>query len=305
MTTNTGNEPTQRGLFPWGARATYAVGKTRRQRQTQHKNQMNILLMTLGGAFLAGLIVVYINYLGAGSTKSVNCEDYPEFCVPLAGGATGSASEFALVESETVRTITPEESNGAEGVVRGVGENNMPFIGNPDAPIHFAVMADYACSHCQDFHYNDLDHFIEDYVLTGKATVHVGLMTGTGGASSQTASQATMCAAEQGAFWEFQDEMYRLARSMYVTDAFSIGQLQDSADKMGIDSDELRSCIASGRYASTVDSWTTWALDRGVTGTPTVLVSYGDSGNWRRLQGAERSYENLAGLTENALASVQ
>lgn len=299
MTTNTKNKDQERGLFPWGARASYPVGKTRRQRQSQYRQQMNVLLITLGVVIVAGLLVSYINYLNAGSTKAINCEAYPEYCVPLAGGAEGG-SEFAANESAQARTIAPEESTAAPGVVRGFAEENMPFLGNPDAPIQFAVMADYACSHCQDYHDGDLERFIDDYVLTGQATVQIGYMTGTGGAASHTASQATLCAGEQGGLWEFQDEMYRLARSSFVTEAFSIPNLQDTAGEMGLDEDEFRSCLTSGRYITTVDGYTTWALDHGVTGTPTVLFRTAGSDTWTRLNGGQRSYSNMAAMTENA-----
>ncbi len=72
---------------------------------------------------------------------------------------------------------------------------------------------------------------------------------------------------------------------------------------MGLDADKLVSCISSSKYQLWLDDYRVFTNDNGVTGTPTVLVSYGDSGTWAKLEGAYRSYDNLKTLTEQANAA--
>lgn len=285
--------------LPWRGRAQYARGRTRKQRQDQYNSQIKVLSIVLAVTLVAAGLFIYANWLQTGNTKAASCADFPEFCVPLAGGVSGGG-EMANLEAPSARTLDGE-STAAEGVVRGVNDDFMPFMGNPDAPIHFVLMADYACPHCQDYHANDYQKFFDDYVLTGQATMAIGLLTGTGGQYSQTASTAALCAGEQGAFWEFNDELFRLAESMGASSAFSLSRLQESAREMGLDWDAMRSCIASGRYNPVMQSYTTVALDAGVTGTPTVLVRQGNA-PWRQML---PYYPNLAAVTEQANNSAE
>ena len=301
MTTQTKGTSEQKKSIPWRKRADFQVGKTRKQRQSQYRQQVNALLIIVLAAVVMGGLVVSLNYRGAGSTKTVSCEEYPEYCVPLAGGATGSGA-IAANETTDSRTLDTE-SYGASGVVRGFNSDNVAFMGDPNAPIHFVTVSDFACSHCQDFHQGELKQFFNDYVLTGQATFGFVMTTGTGGAYSEIASQAALCAGEQGAYWEMSDELFRLANSMGVQSAFSLAQIKRSADDMGLDSNELVDCVNSSRYLSFLNSYRTLAQDNGVTGTPTVLFRYSPTGEWNKVQ--NRSYESLQAMTEAANASAQ
>ena len=185
------------------------------------------------------------------------------------------------LESAGSRTLD-EASQGAEGVVRYVDDSTVVTIGDPNAPIHFRLVADFACSHCNDYHESDRSRILNDFVLTGQATLGIVMTTGTGGGYSEIASQAALCAGDQGAFWEMGDELYRLARSQGVQAGFNLSQIRQSADTMGLDVDKLMSCVSSGRYQAFLASYITIANDLGVTGTPTMLVSYGDQ--WTKLE---------------------
>jgi protein-disulfide isomerase len=295
MTTKTQPEP--RGF--WRKRATFQVGATARQRKIQYRQQMNALTIVVLATVVAGGLFIWINWTGAGSAKSVSCAEFPQFCVPFIGGATGDDESITTNEAEGVRELD-EPSKGAEGVVRGF-RDNMIFLGDPSAPIHFAVVFDFACSHCQDYHNGDLPRFIDDYVLTGQATVQYAFTTGTGQTFSETASQAALCAGEQGAAWEMTDELFRLTNSMGIQNAANMSQVRSSANTMGLDGDQLVECTASGKYRSFIAStYRTFANDNGVTGTPTVLVSYGDSTGWTIA--TDRSYSGLQQMTDAANA---
>jgi protein-disulfide isomerase len=296
MKTGIPQEPTRSSL--WRKRATFEVAKSRHHRQVQYKDQIKALVLILCAVLVIGVIVILSNWREAGGTQKVNCQNYPEYCVPLAGGVTGDG-EIAQAETSESRDLYGE-SNGAEGVVRGFTSDNVPFIGDPNAPAHFRVIADYSCSHCNDYHREDLHRFIKDYVLKGKAVLETVMTTGTGGAYSVTATQGALCAAEQGAYWEMSDELFRLSRSMGVEAAYSISQIKKSADSMGLDSKKLVDCVTSQRYTSIIESYHTFANDQGVTGTPTLLVRYGDSQEWHVLDSTQRTYDNMKTLTEGA-----
>ncbi len=285
-------QPTRSGPLPWGARAAFRPGKTRRQRQEQWRQQTTILGVILAVSVVASAVFIIANWQQVDEIKTVSCAAFPQFCVPLAGGSTA----MPALEASGARQIDAE-SSGVPGVVRGVDANGIPTIGDPSAPIHVVTVSDYACPHCQDYHDTDVPRFIEDYVLTGQATFGFVLTTGTGQFYSETASQAALCAGEQGAFWEMSAEMFRLARTRQLASAFSLDQIRDSAKEMGLDGDKLIECVASNRYASSLRQFRTFATDNGVNATPTVLVSYGDANRWTIVR---RDYETLKQLTEAA-----
>ncbi len=220
--------------------------------------------------------------------------------MPLAGGATGSDVSITSNEAADARTLDGA-GTAAPGVVRGF-RDNMPFIGNPQAPIHFVMFSDFACPHCQDYHKAELKQFIHDFVETGQATFQLVMLSGTGGPYSETASQAALCAGEQGAFWEMSDEMFRLAEAYGPQNGFDLSRIRSSADDMGLDGDKIVNCTSTGRYLSFLANYQTFSNDNGVTATPTIMVSYGDSATWAPVQ---RDYGTLKSLTEAANANAQ
>lgn len=289
------NQKTSRaGGLGWPAHASYEVAASRRQRDAQYRLQMKLLVGVVAAALVLGGVFAYLSWHGAGSTKDVSCADYEDYCVPLVGGGP-----VAALEAPESRTLD-QDSTADPGVVRGVTAEGMPFIGNPNVPIKIAEVADYACSHCQDYHNSDLKRIMRDFVLTGQAQLQVVMTTGTGGAYSQLASQVALCAGEQGAFWEMNDELYRMAESQSVVTAFSFANLLGTARDMGLDDDALRQCYGAGTYSSALSAYQTFANDNGVTGTPSVLVNVGDG--WRIVQ---RDYDTIAGLVERANGSAE
>jgi protein-disulfide isomerase len=295
MTTNT---DTPRGLIPWKKRATYKVSKSKRARKKQYDQQMNMIYVFIGTTIVFGFVFIFLNWQNAGAAKAVSCAEYPHYCVPLAGGAAG----FADLEAATVRQLD-EDSHGAPGVMRYVDDQNVPTIGDPNAPVHFRTISNYACSHCNAYHTGDLEQFIQDYVLTGQATLGFVLNTTSAAAGplAETAAQAGLCAGEQGAFWEMSDELYRLARTSGAG-AFTTNDIGASADNMDLDKNALVDCINSGRYYSVIDEHFAFMNDYGVTATPTLLVMFDGDPDWTKLDAEQRSYGNMATMTEQANA---
>ena len=219
------------------------------------------------------------------------CTAYAQYCVPLVGGGSG---DMAHVESPDVRTVTAEN----ESVVRGVTADGTLFIGNPDAPVHILEFLDFACPHCIDYHETGVTPLIQNAVLTGQATFQVGLMAFVAGDYSRDAAYAMLCAGEQGAAWEMYDALFAHIQTQ-GTGAYSMNGLRAIGDELNINSSALVSCIQSGRYAGAMAAYDDLAAANGVTGTPTVLVRYGDSGEWTKV---DRGYDALMTLIEQASA---
>ncbi len=298
MSTQQTSSGESRAPLPWRKRASYKPAKSRRKRQKQLREQQSMLYVALGVTVVLGFVAILLNWQNAGATKTVSCESFPEYCVPMAN----LSNDYAAFEASGTRELD-QESHGVAGVVRGMTEDNVPFIGDPGAPIHFRTVSNFACSHCNTYHSNDLAPFIEDYVMTGQATLGFVIVTTTAApAYAEVASQAALCAGEQGAFWEMTDELYRLARAGGIG-SFTMGQIGDSANDMGLNRNALINCVAAGKYSPLLIEHQMFMQDHGVSGTPTLLVRYAGQDEWTRIEGAYRGYANMAEMTERANAA--
>lgn len=297
MTPKPDSSTSAKPLLSWQQRAAYKVSTNRRKRQKQLSQQMTALYAIIGATVVLGLIVIVINWQNAGAARAVSCEQFPQYCVPMAGGATNTA--YSAFESTDARALDAEPEAVA-GVVRGMTSDNVPFIGDPDAPIQFRAVANYACSHCNTYHTNDLEPFIDEFVLTGQASLDYVLVTTTAAPQyAEIAAQAAFCAGEQGAFWEMSDELFRLGRA-YGAGGFTLGQIGESASNMSLNRGALESCVSSGRYIPLLLDHQRFMQDYGVSGTPALLYRYSDDEDWTRLDGAFRGYDNMAEMTRRA-----
>ncbi len=291
--TSPDSAPGPRRLIPWQRRASYLPGTTRRQRKIQRQRQVYALVAVLLVAGTTGGLFALANYQNAGSTQTVSCADFPQYCVPLAGG--GAA--YPDLEAPGARRLDAA-SEGAAGVVRGVAPELMPRLGDPDAPVQFTVIMAYPCGHCAAYHVGDLHRFIRDDVLTGRASLQFGLSNGTGGQYTQRANQATLCAGEQGAAWEVSDEFFRQSQAMSYRTAFTLPRIRQTVENMGLDGAALERCVLENRYLDVLLEQRAFAAAQGMTHTPTVWVRYGTDGPWMRVE--DRSYDGLRALVEAA-----
>jgi protein-disulfide isomerase len=144
-------------------------------------------------------------------------------------------------------------------------------LGNPDAPITVIEFADFACPHCQEYH-PQITQFLTEYVATGKAKFEYRVFPTAGGMLSQQTGQYLECAEEQqpGAFWKGYNLMFNYAFSGRYTN--EVGRLL--ASDLGLNYSEMLSCAST---ATQVQTDVAFGSQAGITGTPAVLVRYGDS----------------------------
>jgi protein-disulfide isomerase len=221
------------------------------------------------------------------------CDRYPQYCVPLVGGPEVDGIPNEAPGLRPVVSGPPKVPH----VVRGLTPEGAPFIGDPDAPIHFLEFLDFGCSHCAAYEEQGITPFIEQAVLSGQATFEVRLMRYVAGELSSNAAYAMLCAGEQGAAWEMYDALFAQYR-LVQTQAYTTESISQVGNQLGLDSDALESCITSGRYEERLRGFNTSFNDLGRTGTPAMLVRYSASEDWTAL--ADRSLDNLLALTAAA-----
>jgi protein-disulfide isomerase len=92
------------------------------------------------------------------------------------------------------------------------------------------------------------------------------------GSESQWAGEASECAADQGAFWEYHDKLFD-SQSGENRGAFNKENLKRFATELGLDSEAFDECLDSGKYTSIVQDETRAAQSLGVRSTPAFLIN--------------------------------
>ena len=83
---------------------------------------------------------------------------------------------------------------------------------------------------------------------------------------AQKAHEASVCAEDQGKFWEYHD-------ALWADDNISLDGLEQHASLLGLDTEEFAQCLNSGSSYERVQTDLEAALALGQTGTPAVFVN--------------------------------
>ena len=151
-----------------------------------------------------------------------------------------------------------------------------PTLGSASAPVTIIEFSDFQCSFCKRFWAETLAKLKEGYINTGKARFfyrHFAIL----GKHSEQAALASECAAEQGKFWEYHDQLFKNQGGLAFTEA----KLKQYARDIGLNVGVFGTCLGNGKYKEKVERETAAAANLGGRGTPFFIV------NQRPLVGAQ------------------
>jgi protein-disulfide isomerase len=161
-----------------------------------------------------------------------------------------------------------------------------PAKGPADAPVTIVEFSDFECPFCSRVvpaldevvsHYGDKVRLVfRQYPLN---SIHP---------NAQKAAEASLCAADQGKFWELHDAMFADQRGL------GLEQLKAKAATVGLDAAAFAACLDGGSKAAIVAKDVADGNEAGVSGTPAIFV------NGRFLNGAV-PYEDLAKVIDDEL----
>jgi protein-disulfide isomerase len=180
---------------------------------------------------------------------------------------------FALIWPQirsvgTIVTVTPAALPNAKGL----------SLGNANAPVAIDVFEDFQCPACQLFTENVEPLIVTNLVAAGKAryTFHqYPFIDGNGasnGGESDQAANATMCANEQGKFWEMHATIYANWNGENQGN-LSDRRLQAMAESLGLDMNAFNACFSANKYKADIQADFDKGVAMGVSGTPTVFVN--------------------------------
>ncbi len=183
----------------------------------------------------------------------------------------------ALIYNTGAKALPP--ANTAAQIAGSAGSGSLidsddVILGNPDAPVTIVEFGDYQCPFCGKF-FTDVEPLIRDqYIKTGKVKMVFRDFPFLGD-ESERAAEASQCAAEQGKFWAYHDNLYRaeIADGKENSGNLTAAFLASLAGRTGIDPVKFSSCLGSGTYAQEVKKDYDDGVAAGVRGTPATFVN--------------------------------
>jgi protein-disulfide isomerase len=107
-------------------------------------------------------------------------------------------------------------------------------------------------------------------------------------AQAQKAAEASLCAFDQGRFWEMHDALFGEIKKLGTED------LTARARRLNLDMEAFNQCLESSKYAATVQQDLEDGMAVGVSGTPAVFI------NGRPLKGSP-PYKAIKKMIEEEL----
>jgi protein-disulfide isomerase len=164
---------------------------------------------------------------------------------------------------------------------------DAPAIGKEGAPVELVEFSDFQCPFCFSFvptlkkvekDYGDKVRIVyRQYPLV---TIHPFAFK---------AAEASLCAKDQGKFWQMHDAMFMDQKKLAVPD------LKSTARRLGMDAEKFNSCMDTGKFTEKVQTDMIEGNKYGITGTPAVFV------NGLYLEGGAVPYETVKAAIDKEL----
>lgn len=147
---------------------------------------------------------------------------------------------------------------------RKVRVDGAPFTGPKDAPITVVEFADFECPYCAQGHelLRQLRSAYPDQVKV--VFRHFPLPQHQ---NARPAAEASVCAQEQGLFWQFHDILFE------HTNALDAASLLKYAGQAGLDLAAFKTCLESDAAKAAVRRDEAAGREFGVDGTPSIYVN--------------------------------
>ena len=153
---------------------------------------------------------------------------------------------------------------------------NGTAMGDPNAPVLIEVYEDFQCPACRIYS-NDVAPLIaENHVANGEVYYvfrqYPFIDDRAPGAESDQAANASLCAAEQGRFWDYHDFLFANWNGENQG-SFSDNRLLAFAETLGLDMAAFTTCFEENRYEDQIQADLASGQESNIQGTPSVLVN--------------------------------
>ena len=147
-------------------------------------------------------------------------------------------------------------------VVDNIPIEGYPSIGPEDAEITLIEFSDFGCSFCAKWHNETFQALMDSYPDQIRFVYREVPFR------AFPASEAAMCAREQGLFWEYHDKLFSYEYGL-GDDAFV-----QYAQALSLDMDDFNTCVSEHRYQEAIQKDLEYATQQlGINSTPTFYIN--------------------------------
>jgi protein-disulfide isomerase len=139
-----------------------------------------------------------------------------------------------------------------------------PAVGPANAPVTIVEFSDFQCPFCGKL-YPTIEQVKAKY--GDKVRIVFRQYPLNFHQFAQKAAEASLCADEQGKFWQLHDAMFQNQQEL------GVDQLKAKAASLGLKADQFNSCLDSGKYADKIKSDIEAGTQAGVSGTPAMFIN--------------------------------
>lgn len=183
------------------------------------------------------------------------------------------------------------DAPAAVGEVKPIGSDDH-VRGAKNAKVTLYEWSDFECPFCSRFH-PSMVQLLNEY--EGKVKWVYRHFPLSFHPQATPAANAAECAAEQGKFWEYADELFANQSTLGDATYASI------ADKLKLNKSKFDSCYKAKKYNAKITQQMSDGSAAGVTGTPGTIIVAAD-GSKQLVPGAV-PYEQLKAMVDAALAA--
>ncbi len=239
--------------------------KERRELQRQRQQrQQQILLAVVAVVLLVGVIAVVFL-----STRPVEAYIPPD-----------ALTRYKTLADKKLVGTTPE---------------GFPYLGADNAPTKMEEIASLACIVCKNYH-DSVVVSILDEIEAGRLKFVFIPVTTTGEFVPRPATEAALCANDQGKFWEMQEILFDW-QTRYGGSTNDTKRLSQAAQAIGLDMDKFNSCLNSQAPKDVIGRGEDFAVKHQMTGTPTIYLD-GQEIQPNPVSGRSPSLGELRGIIE-------
>lgn len=196
--------------------------------------------------------------------------------VALAIIMVGGAVAAVLMNSPSTALNKNDNAEVIQRIVAPISEN-VPVLASEGGSSNVTMVefGDYQCQYCARFHNDTKDQIMNNFVNTGelrfvfKDFVINDLPSDR---ASTLAAEASYCAADQGKYWQYHDELYDNSRGEntgWVTE----DSLKQFATRIGIQNlTEFSGCLENHTHRDLVEANTQLANGIGLRSTPSFVI---------------------------------
>ena len=170
---------------------------------------------------------------------------------------------------KVIKEVVPSDNApSVSGNLKVEIEANDQVLGDKNADISIVEFSDFQCPFCERVYsgaltdFKDSDYFKNDQVnLIYKQFPLTSIHP-----QAQKAAEASLCASDQGKFWEYHDTIFANQQTLDET------SLKSYAQQLGLDSATFNACLDGDEKASEVSKESQQGIKAGGQGTPYFVV---------------------------------